>query len=295
MKPIICALCSKLQKPVVLYPANFALADLNKQTYSARRIPDRIHYQLNKCLRCGLIFSSPIVPFHTISKLYKDSTITYDAQISYATKTYVSISTPFIQNGNTVIEIGCGSGFFLSAIKKIMPKTDVWGVEPSSQAVKLADKKIHMRHDIFKKNQFKENFFDAVCCFHTLDHMIDPFGAAREMFRITKPGGTVIIVVHDTDGLSVKLFGEKSPIFDVEHIFLFNKKTITDLFSPVGFTNIQVQPLKNTYPLSYWVRMSGLHTSIKIPLMNFLETIGIGKRSVSLAGGNMTLVATKPA
>jgi len=42
---------------------------------------------------------------------------------------------------------------------------------------------------------------------------------ARDIYRT----GRKHFIVHDTKGLSVKIFGEKSPIFDIEHIFLFNK------------------------------------------------------------------------
>ena len=95
----------------------------------------------------------------------------------------------------------------------------------------------------------------------------------------------MIVVTHDTQGLSVKLFGERSPIFDIEHIFLFNKKTIAALFKRATFKLVNVKNLVNTYPLSYWIRMSGLGLNISwLPI----------DPPISLSGGNIVTVAQKP-
>lgn len=289
MLPIVCALCGKKQKIQLFYPATFSPSRIGKDIYSARRMPDRIHYRIVRCKRCGLIFSSPIFPPEKIANWYRQSSCTYSSQVPYLVTTYLKLyedAKHLLPPDPRVLEIGCGNGYFLSALRD-NGIWDVWGVEPGKDMVAKAPLSLRDRIvvDVFKKHQFPDNTFDLVCCFHTLDHVVAPLDLAKLSFSLLKRGGVMIVVTHDTEGLSVKLFGERSPIFDIEHIFLFNKKTISELFKRATFAIVNVKNLVNTYPLSYWIRMSGLGLNISWLPIDPL---------VSLAGGNLVLVAQKP-
>lgn len=193
-----------------------------------------------------------------------------------------------------VLEVGCGNGFFLNALMKRGIK-DVYGVEPSSRMVALSGDKLRKRIkvDIFKKNQFPANSFNVILCFHTLDHLVRPGEFVRESFALLKKGGLALVVVHDIDGLSVKIFGENSPIFDIEHIFLFGKKTLREIFVRNNFEVLKVFDVKNTYPLSYWLRMTGFPLSFKTIGQKILKMLMLSKAPLSLASGNIGIVAKK--
>lgn len=297
MIDIICVLCGKKQQIEVLYRSTLKEGDISAQTYSARRLPDRLHYRFLKCKRCGLIFSSPIFEQAKIINLYKESSCNYDDQIPFAAKTYLKIFKRvrnLLPEKPNVLEVGCGNGFFLNELRKKGIK-DVRGVEPSLEMVSKATEELKpmIKIDIFKKNQFPKNFFDTICCFHTLDHMIDPSEFVSESFRLLKKNGIAIVVVHDTDGLSVKLFGERSPIFDIEHIYLFNKQNLKKIFLRRGFEVVDVFNLVNTYPLSYWVKMSGTSLVFKKIIQKTLSMLNLSNMNLSLAGGNICIIAKK--
>src|SRR5258708_1364252 len=105
--------------------------------------------------------------------------------------------------------------------------------------------------------------FDIICCFHTLDHIVNPNLFLANTYVLLKKGGKIVFIVHDTDGLSVRLFGEKSPIFDIEHIYLFNKNSLGRLFKKNHFIVDEIFSVKNTYPLTYWLRMSPIPKLVK--------------------------------
>ncbi len=298
MKSIQCAICGKQQKTKVLYKQTFKANAINGRTFSARRTPDRQHHRFVKCSNCGLIFSNPILPPEEIIKLYLQSTFDYGTESEYLKKTYGFYLKKTLKNSNRkhigLLDIGCGNGFFLQEAKNI-GVGKVFGVEPGEASVKKAPKWLqkNIKVGILKKNIFNKNNFDIICCFHTLDHIVDPNAFLQIVYSLLKKGGKVLFIVHDTSGLSVKIFGEKSPIFDIEHIYLFNRENLAKLFLKNKFKNIETFSIKNTYPLSYWLRMSPLPKQIKGVILNLLKEVKLADFPLSLNAGNIGIIAEK--
>ena len=103
----------------------------------------------------------------------------------------------------------------------------------------------------------------------------------------------VFFIVHDTDGLSVKLFKEKSPIFDIEHIYLFNKDNLRRIFQKNGFRKTQVFNVRNKYPLSYWLRMAPVPKLLKKPTLKLAKITKIGDITFKISAGNIGIIAYK--
>jgi SAM-dependent methyltransferase len=298
MVDIICALCGQKQQIKTLYPATIRGEKVSEEIYSARRSPDKIHYRIVKCQRCGLIFSSPIFTAKKLSKFYEKSTCNYENQIPYLIKTYFKIIEQIkkdLPENPSVLEVGCGNGFFLKALIDLGFSENIFGVEPSSGMVSKTDRVLfgRIKTDIFKTTLFSKNKFDLILCFHTLDHMFDPKEFVIGAYKMLKKNGYVVVVVHDTDGLSVKLFGEKSAIFDIEHIYLFNKKTLSEIFLRNNFKIIKIFDLINNYPLNYWLKMSGFPGFVKRCVEFIFNTLKINKRALSIPAGNIALIAKK--
>lgn len=292
-----CALCENLQQIKVLYPATVTKGQVGAKLYSARRPMDNLHFQINKCERCGLLFSSPIFSVAQIRTFYKKSGCTYGELVPFAAETYGALFAScksLLPKQPKVLEIGCGTGFFLERLKQ-QGINQVWGVEPGKAMVETAPAWLRPRikRGFFKRGMFRKGSFDLVACFHTLDHVLDPSMVVKAMFEVLKPGGLAVTLVHDTAGLSVKLFGEKSAIFDVEHIYLFNQKTLRKLFEKFGFVTRDVINVTNRYPLSYWLTMSGLPQRLKRGSLRLVKWVGWDTTPLSLAAGNIAIVATK--
>lgn len=291
-------MCGQKQQIRTLYEATFDKRDFSYKTYSARRSPDKIHYRILKCERCSLVFSSPVFPLKELSRFYKKSACNYRKQVPYLIKTYFKILEEIkneLPKNPKVLEVGCGDGFFLKALVDLGFTNNVFGVEPSSKMISEADPILRnkIKVDIFKSNIFPKNSFDLILCFHTLDHMFDPKEFVQGTQAMLKKNGYVIVIVHDTEGLSVKLFGERSAIFDIEHIYLFNKKTLKEIFIRNGFKNVSVFNLINNYPLNYWLKMSGFPLYIKKFIEFIFNALGINKKTVAIPAGNITLIAKK--
>ncbi|EKD86533.1 MAG: methyltransferase type 11 [uncultured bacterium] len=297
MQIIKCAICGNNSKAKTLYKDNYEFSKIDRKSFSARRMPDGTHYRFLKCCECGLIFSSPIIDALKIKKFYEDSDFNYQTESEYLRKVYYKYFKKFINAKNKnvkILEIGCANGFFLDELYKNGYK-NVNGVEPGEGSVNRAAENIRkeIKINIFDRKLFNKNTFDIILCFHTLDHVVDPNLFLKDVNLLLKKKGKVLFVVHDTDALSAKLFGQKSPIFDIEHIFLFNKNTLENIFKKNKFDKAMAFTIVNEYQLSYWVKLFPMPSIIKRLLLRSLAISRIGNLSVSLPAGNIGVVAQK--
>lgn len=90
-----------------------------------------------------------------------------------------------------VLDLGCGKGFLLYEIKKILPDINVVGVDISKYAINNSKKEIKKDiffHDLGKKLKFKSKEFDlaiSLATFHNLD-LTSLELAVKEISRVSK-------------------------------------------------------------------------------------------------------------
>lgn len=297
MKKIHCALCQKESPYQILFKENLDLKNINEKVFSARRIPDGYHYQVVRCQRCGLVFSNPILEEEKIKTLYSKSKLTYASEIKNLRKTYghyLKKSELFLPSKERLLEIGCGEGFFLIEALKQGFK-EVYGIEPSEDAVEKSLPKVRKNiiNDFFQPGLFKANYFDVICFFQTLDHVINPNLFLKTCYKILKKNGIVFCITHNTDSIFTKILGEKSPIFDIEHVYLFNKKTLRQIFKKNKFRIIGVFDIANEYSLDYWVKMSPLSRKTKRLIKKASILLNFDKITLKLKVGNIGILAKK--
>jgi len=291
-----CAICEKNNYRVV-YKENFDISKINSRIFSARRLPDKIHYQMVRCKKCGLLYSTPILPLNKINKLYRQSFTSYGKHINNLKQTYGTYLKQLEKyqiNKNKLLEIGCGNGFFLEEAQKQGYK-ETWGIEPGKKSVARASPKIkkNIIIDIFRPGLFKKNFFDVICCFQTFDHIPDPNLFLKECYKILKNNGFLLFLNHNAESLSAQILGEKSPIIDIEHTYLYSKKTLGLILTKHNFKPIEVKTALNTHSLTYWIHLFPLSKSFKLNLIKLLKKMSMADINITLPAGNLVVVAQK--
>jgi SAM-dependent methyltransferase len=277
-----------------LYPRNFRDEDLTPAIFSARRVTEHFHYRIVRCANTGLVFSREILPERKLEELYAGSRITFQEYARIIRKDYwrpLERHAAGMARG-AALEIGCSSGFFLEELKS-RGFRDVRGCEPSVEAKELAHPSVRdgIHTGFFTESAFPDSAFDLICCFQTLDHLSDPIGMLRTCRAKLKPGGLLYMIVHDADGLQARLFGEKSPIIDVEHIYLFNRRTLPMAAEKAGFSAVKAFPINNSYPLSYWAGHAPI--PFKKAVLALLKATGLGGLGMPVPAGNIGIVARK--
>src|ERR1700693_2828988 len=143
------------------------------------------------------------------SRVYSDLAHLYDAVFgrAFVDHEHEVIESLSFRPGNRVLEVGVGTGISLDAYP---PYVHVTGIDPSADMLAQAEKKarenkwtnIELKQGDARNLAFPDNSFDDVTTFHVMTVVPDPAKMMREMIRVCKPGGRIVIVNH---------FGSENP------------------------------------------------------------------------------------
>jgi SAM-dependent methyltransferase len=296
--PTRCAICGTEGDSRELYRANFDLGALNPAVFSARRLPDRVHYRMVKCVHCGLVRSDPVASSHLLARLYDQSAFTYRDEapdLRHTYRRYLRMLERLGAKKGALLEIGCGNGFFLEEALSEGYRT-VRGVEPSRAAIDHADPRVRDRIvcDVMRAGLFGDARFDVVCLFQVFDHVPDPGALLDECLAVLEPGGLVLAINHDVEAVSARLLGEKSPIVDIEHTYLYSPATMSRLFEKHGFEILRSGAARNRYSLHYLFRLFPAPAAFKRAMLAWLQSRAVGQWRLTLPLGNLYLIARKP-
>ncbi len=294
-----CTLCGPQASKRVKYAANFAASDLNAEVFSARRSPDRKHFQLVTCASCGIIYSDPACDPSQLRQLYAQSDVTYSEQEEQIYQCYAPILDRALQRTSlrqSFVEVGGGRGFMLryGSERGFASQTEV---EPSRDAAAKftpLSPKQQFVCDVFAKDTLPAGSASLICFFQVLDHIPNPKKFLDDAWTALAPGGVVVCITHNTDALSAKLLGRRSPIFDIEHTYLFNLRNIAKLLEQSGYTDVESFPITNAYSARYWLNLLPGPQPLRQGAIRLLDKSPLRNVKLRLRAGNLAAIATKP-
>ena len=266
--------------------------------FSARRPGHHCHPRIVECRTCGQIYSNPFFTDQLILELYRRARYIDEPQLNNMISDYVR-EFELALGGKSkdevrILEVGCAAGSFLDALYR-KGYRHLQGVEPGEEAVSLATTEIRplIRNEFFVSDSFPADFFDVVCCFQVMDHLPDPAAFMRAVHRILAKDGLFVTINHDIRAPITRLLGEKSPMYDIEHIYLFDRSTIQRLFITAGFDVLDCRSLLNSYTLDYALKMFPLPSALKDRVCRLVKSSGLASVTLRVPGGNMITVGRK--
>lgn len=223
-------------------------------------------YQVVKCLNCGLVYTNPQPTLNKIGTHYQE---TYyrdwiDKQMERRIQMWkkrLKDVQGFKSSGH-ILDVGCGIGTFLNLAKEF--GYAVKGTEISEFGSKYVKEKLGI--DVFKGDvkeaRFLSNHFDIVTLWHTLEHVPDPSSLLKEIHRILKTDGLLVIAVPNVHNSITKFLyflarRRKLKLFSIDakewHFYHFSIRTLSSLLKKTGFDIIknemdlsQIEPSKKT-------------------------------------------------
>lgn len=149
-----------------------------------------------------------------------------------------------------LLEVGCGSGEFLDAASE--QGFEVKGIEISEHAVATANTRLGpstVQCGVIESAALEPAEFDVVAFSDVIEHVRDPHAFLRRVHYCLRPGGIVFIITPDTDSWSHRLMRNHWMEYKLEHLYYFNRRSISFLLAKQNFSNVHISP--NSKALSF--------------------------------------------
>ena len=261
-----CPCCSDLGK--LKFSGKVDESLLSSSSYSSRKIPELMHYPYLECVNCRTLFVENLPSCEFLQSSYNDAEFVSRTDSVYAAQTYFDqLSRMNLLKRGRLLDIGCSDGAFISKVES-ESVIKVLGIEPSLQAIENADSSVRERIHHTTLERFEgESEFTVITCFQTVEHLNDLDGLITKSKKLLVNEGHLALVCHDRFSIVNRILGEKSPIFDIEHLQILNKVGVKLLLKRHGFVDVKVRTISNKYPIAYWLLLSPIPKVAK----NFID------------------------
>ncbi len=232
---------------------NTLQAQLKTQDFSVTQE----QFELIKCSNCNILYTNNapdvahIAPYYSfdtyishtdIKKTFFDKM--YHAVRKITIKQKVKLITKVTNlNKGLVLDIGCGTGTFISKMQAHNWQTiAVDADEASRNNAKLINNVTAYDTDFL--NQLEPNQFDAVTMWHVLEHVHQLKAYIQIIHNALKPGGAWFIAVPNYTSYDAKYYKSFWAAYDVpRHLYHFAPETISKLAELNGFEMISKKPM----------------------------------------------------
>lgn len=97
------------------------------------------------------------------------------------------------------LDAGCGSGRFACRLQQERPHLELHGMDVSQARLDKLPASVHTAKGSLLELPYATGFFDLVYCIETLEHAINIPAAVRELCRVVRPGGTLLLIDKNRD------------------------------------------------------------------------------------------------
>jgi len=153
-----------------------------------------------------------------------------------------------ITPGESLLDVGCGTGVLLEAIARSVPDTVLSGADPSDDMLEIAHKRLgqvaHLKQGQAESLPFPDAAFDIVVSTSAFHYFRNPLCALKEMARVLRPTGHVVITDWCDDYISCRLCNLWLHFFDRAHFRTYGQKECRALIKQAGFTDVRVDRYK---------------------------------------------------
>ena len=289
-----------------------AVCGAREMTYLHRKAsPEGQVFPIVRCTACGLVYVNPRRRQETLADLYRRSLYfqnVHDVMFGYddymGDRDILAIFfnhqldtiERHVKARGRLLDVGCAVGFLLDEARRRGWQTA--GVELSEFASEYArtENKLDVLSTTLRDATYPAEHFDAIVMDDVIEHFGDPEGEMREVWRVLKHGGVVLIHTPNADSpwytLMRKYWVHLKP---GEHLYYFSPSTLAKLLEKTGFQVVDTWPSGKTTHIEYIV---GRIKYYNRPLGNLLQRLTrwlpFTRRPFAFRSGEMETLAVKP-
>jgi ubiquinone/menaquinone biosynthesis C-methylase UbiE len=154
-----------------------------------------------------------------------------------------------IENHHTILDVGCGGGRTVGKLAAIATQGKVYGVDYSDASVASTKRtnarwidlgRVQIRHGSVSQLPFPDGMFDLVTAVETHFWWPSLPGDIREVFRVLKPGGTLVLIAEIYKGKNTMAAKLAEKYASRTGMTLLSVDEHRELFANAGYSNVQV-------------------------------------------------------
>jgi 2-polyprenyl-3-methyl-5-hydroxy-6-metoxy-1,4-benzoquinol methylase len=213
-----------------------------------RKILEARDYTFVRCTDCGLSFQNPQPVFDDLKFRYGQNYFEYELRNEENFFNLMKLGlqdirfferTSALDRGGKFLDVGCATGMLLGYMRE-----RGWNVQGVELCRESAEHGMRARNlDIFvgtlEQAGFPDSSFSVVHFSHLIEHVPDPKAFFLEIRRILVPGGYVVVVTPNINGLQARLFRERWRSAIADHLTLFSKTTLRRMLCCTGYQVLQ--------------------------------------------------------
>lgn len=192
-----------------------------------------------KCSKCSFVYIYPRPSQMSLKKYYSNfdyKNISFvEKRIKEDSRISLGFINPYKGSRNTLLDLGCGRGYFLLEAKSKGWK--VKGVDVSSKEVEYATKRLHLnvvRSDIIKYKDI--NKYDLITLSQVIEHIRNPNELIKKTKSLLAKNGLLYIATPNINSASAMIHGINFEHFiPPEHLNYFNNQSLKYLLEANGF------------------------------------------------------------
>ena len=149
----------------------------------------------------------------------------------------------------TILDVGCGGGRTVSKLAAKAKEGKVYGVDHSEESVAASKRtnaqwieegRVEIRHGTVSRLPFPDGMFDLITAVET--HFWWPNLAVdmRDVFRVTKPGGTLILIAEIYKGANTLAAKLAEKYASRTGLTLLSADEHRELCTNAGYSDVQV-------------------------------------------------------
>ena len=262
---------------------------------SSRRVAG--YLPIVRCVRCGLMMTSPRDDDVTLGRIYSELTDhsceEEDEARSRSVADQFALVGSYRRLPGSLLDVGCGTGLFVCTVQK--GGWEATGLDASAWAVARGGQRCpraRFRAGLLRESDFPAGSFDVVTLWNVLEHVPRPVETLERIRSWLAFDGWLFLSLPNADSRIARLMGKRWVLLLREHLWYFSPTTIAALLSRSGFILADARP--KLVPLSLANIMDRLaqYPGAAGTVARRLSAVGVLRRlTVRVPIGEMYVVA----
>lgn len=236
-------------------------------------------FRINVCNGCGFRYTADAPSQEEIGRYYKseDYISHSDTDKGLINKLYHVVRNIMLgrkcrlicdyANGKKLLDIGCGTGYFLNYMKS--REFECEGIEIDESArnfgVKNFGLTVNSPEALFERSS--DETFDVITLWHVLEHLYGPDNYMRKIYSLLKKDGLLLIALPNCSSFDAAHYGKMWAAYDVpRHLWHFTPDSLERYLDKFGFALVKIRRLP--FDAYYNSMMSAKYAGSKCSLLS---------------------------